>query len=250
MVISDFIGRLGNNLFQLCAAVGYATKHGVDYGIAPWEYADCFKGGRKSCDGHIKENYGEKSFAYEEIPFIEDVKLFGYFQSESYFKHCEDKIRELLTFNDSIQNSMKSKYGEILNPNTITCSIHVRRGDYIGSQLHDVCGLPYYQNAIQEMNSRTKVDLFLVFSDDSLWAEQNLKGENFIFINGNSNVEDLYLQTQCTHNIICNSTFSWWGAWLNANMDKIVIVPEKWLNQESYDTKDVIPESWVKINVK
>lgn len=248
MVCIDLIGRFSNNLFQIAMAVGYADKHNVDYVIPQWEYSDCFKTVFTSrAAGNV--NWGENGFAYQEIPFIENVKLFGYFQSEKYFKHCESKIRDLFQFNDRIREKMNIKYADSWIGSSTTCSIHIRRGDYIGNGFHEVCHIDYYQNAINEMKNRAAIETFVVFSDDPEWCKQNLKGDHFLFVEGNSNVEDMYLMTQCHHNIICNSSFSWWGAWLNANKEKIVVAPDKWFNDTSWDTKDLIPECWIKIKI-
>ncbi len=247
-VCVELLGRLGNNLFQIACAAGYSVKHNVELYIPNWEYANCFQTDfTKHSTGTT--NYGEKSFCYEELPFIENVKLFGWFQSEKYFKHCEGKIRELFRFNDAIRDKMNAKYANLLN-GSVTCSIHHRRTDYIGSQLHDVCGEEYYKGAFKEIKKRTSIDVFLIFSDDINWCKQNISGENFVFIEDNSDIEDLFLMTKSTHNIICNSTFSWWGSWLGDNKDKIVIAPEIWLNSTGYDTRDVLPEEWVKVKVK
>ncbi len=245
----DLLGRLGNNLFQAAMAIGYAEKNNVEYRIPEWEYAGCFKTNFTSASaGSVF--VGENGFAYQELPFIEDVKFFGYWQSEKYFKHCEAKIRELFRFSDDITYKVNCKYAPLIKSLENTCSIHVRRGDYIGNAFHEVCNLQYYKDAINEMKRRTNVELFVVFSDDIPWCRENLSGENFLFADGNSNIEDLYLQTQCTHNIICNSTFSWWGAWLGANKDKIVIAPDKWFNDPNWDTKDLLPDEWVKVKVQ
>lgn len=246
-VCVDLIGRLGNNLFQIAMAVGYANKHGVDFNIPKWEYAHCFKTDFTNVATGT-EFVGEKGFHYQEFPFIKDVKFFGYFQSEKYFKHCEDKIREMFTFNDGIVAKMNNKYGDLLKVKD-ACSVHIRRGDYIGNNFHEVCHLQYYKDAIAEMKKRTDIYWFLIFSDDIAWCKENLKGENFVFIEDNSNIEDLYLQTQCSHNIICNSSFSWWGSWLGGNKDKIVIAPDKWFNDTSMNTSDLLPKEWIKIKI-
>lgn len=247
MVCVDLISGLGNNLFQIAVAIGYSERHKVDFQIPEWEYSGCLKIiSTKLSNGKIF--YGEKGWYYEELPFIEDVKLFGFFQSYKYFEHCEKKIRELFQFNEEIKDKISKKHETLLSQNT--CGIHVRRGNYIGNGWHEVCHLEYYKDAIEEIKSRTNVDLFLVFSDDISWCKENLKAVNFLFVEGNSNIEDLYLMTQCSHNIISNSSFSWWGAWLNSNKDKIIIAPDRWFNDESRSIKDLIPETWIKIKIK
>lgn len=251
MVCVDLIGGLGNNLFQIAAAVGYSEKYKVDFQIPEWEYSGCLKiESTKLSNGKVF--YGEKGFYYEEIPFIEDVKLFGFFQSEKYFKHCEEKIRELFQFNAGIRAKMNRKYEAMVKEGSNTCSIHIRRGDYIGNNFHEVCNLEYYDDAISAIKKYTFVNLFLVFSDDIPWCKENFKGENYLFVEDNSNIEDLYLMTKCSHNIISNSSFSWWGAWLNSRPNKyvIIITPDRWFNDESRGIKDILPETWIKIKIK
>lgn len=244
-VCVDLIGRLGNNLFQIAMCIGYAEKHKVDFYIPSWKYSDCFKTVfTKWATGKVF--YGEKGWYYEELPFIADVKFLGFFQSYKYFEHCEEKIRELFQFNEQIKDTINNKY-KTLPSNT--CGIHIRRGDYIGNAWHEVCNLQYYNDATKEMKNRTNIDLFCVFSDDILWCKENLKDENFLFVEENSDIEDLYLMTQCKNHIISNSSFSWWGSWLSSNQDKIVISPKKWFNDENREVKDLLPENWIKIKI-
>lgn len=242
---TDLIGRLGNNLFQIAMCVGYAEKHNVDYYIPEWKYSGCFKTVfTKVSAGTVF--VGEKGWYYEELPFIENVKFFGFFQSYKYFEHCEGKIRELFQFNDTIKNKINAKYRLGVN----TCSIHVRRGDYVGNVFHEVCHFEYYKDAIIAMKERTSIDLFVVFSDDIAWCKENFIGEEFLFVENNSDIEDIYLMSICSHNIICNSTFSWWGAWLNANPEKVVIAPEQWFGDVSRGVEDLLPEKWIKLKIK
>lgn len=241
-VCVDLIGRLGNNLFQIAMCVGYAEKHGCEYWIPDWSYAHYFKNNfTKQSKGTVF--VGEKGWYYEDLPFTEDVKFFGFFQSYKYFEHSQAKIRELFQFNDQITNKY-TKLGEN------TCSIHVRRGDYIGNFFHEVCHLEYYKEAIAEIETRTDIDVFVVFSDDIAWCKENFVGEKFLFVENNSDIVDLFLMSKCSHNIICNSTFSWWAAWLNDNQKKIVIAPEKWFGDVSRGTEDLLPDEWIKLKIK
>jgi hypothetical protein len=98
------------------------------------------------------------------------------------------------------------------------------------------------------MENFNEVTTFIVFSDDEKWIKENIKGKNIIYIQRNHDYIDLYLMSQCNHNIIANSTFSWWGAWLNNNQNKKVVAPTKWFGvNKKLDTKDLIPETWIKI---
>jgi hypothetical protein len=121
-------------------------------------------------------------------------------------------------------------------------SIHVRRGDYLHQQYHHpICSAEYYSQAIDLINENIPI---VIFSDDINWCKENIKAD--FYIENNKNYEDLYLMTKAKHNIIANSSFSWWGAWLNKNPDKIVVAPGIWFG-EGYlhlDLSDLIPEEW------
>ena len=154
------------------------------------------------------------------------------------------EIRELFSFSEEYKNSIKQKYKDLLEGET--CSIHVRRGDYLKlPNHHPVQSLNYLMKGVREMPEDTK---FLIFSDDINWCKQNFPNipDKFIFIEGNSDYEDLLLMSLCKNNIIANSSFSWWAAWLNENVDKKVIAPSKWFGTANSinNTKDLIPETW------
>lgn len=144
---------------------------------------------------------------------------------------------------------------KIINSNSI--SLHVRRGDYENNssakRLHGgICTLNYYKQAIELVASRIKNPVFFIFSNDLKWARENLELEKYkqVLVNlnkGNNSYKDMYLMSKCKHNIIANSSFSWWGAWLNANPKKIVICPKRWYNNKRLDSKDIVPESWIRI---
>lgn len=117
-------------------------------------------------------------------------------------------------------------------------SVHIRRGDYLlrkHSKIHGLCSLEYYLQAIQFIKSKSKDPVFYFFSDDIPWARENFCNPSYKFVDCNSGSNsclDLYLMSQCKHNIIANSTFSWWGAWLNRNKEKIVVAPSVWFNDQ------------------
>ncbi len=200
---------------------------------------------------YIKERY----FHYDpDVLIISDnVYLEGYWQSEKYFKEIEDIIRSEFKIKHK-PDSLNKKLGDlILSKQSV--SIHIRRGDYITDpdvyKVHGICSMEYYNSAIEKISKTINNPHFFIFSDDPLWAENNLSIDYpTTFINGNSGnkgFEDMRLMSLCSHNIIANSSFSWWGAWLNENPDKIVIAPKKWFNDQRINTKDQIPESWHKI---
>lgn len=187
-------------------------------------------------------------FHYEEIKIGEgDVGLDGFFQSEKYFKEHKNFIKELFKPTDEVVNIIKEKYSDILNQRTT--SIHVRLGDYLNHpNHHPVQSLKYYNKAIELTKNHT--DKYIVFSDNIGWCKDVFKGDEFIFRdNDEKDYVELYLMSMCDNNIICNSSFSWWGAWLNNNEDKIVVGPKKWFGvaYSTWNTNDVLPKEWIKI---
>lgn len=187
------------------------------------------------------KSYANVPFHYIDLPFQEETCYNGFFQSEKYFPDKEF-ITNLFSPSKFVIDQL-SKYNDLLTQGT-TCAIHVRRGDYLKfSHVHFLQPLDYYKKGIETI----KADYYLFFSDDLQWCKENFKGSNYYFIEDKDYVE-LFLMTKCDHNIISNSSFSWWGAWLNENKNKVVIGPNKWFGSAiNHGTSDVIPESWIKI---
>jgi hypothetical protein len=177
------------------------------------------------------------------------VYLAGCWQSERYFKDIEDVIRREFTV--KIKPDANNERTTALINSVNAVSLHIRRDDYVTNQRHGTCALAYYQQAVEIISRKVSSPYFFVFCDDILWAKENLKLKYpTVFISHNDaakDFEDLRLMTQCSHHITANSTFSWWGAWLNKKYDKIVIAPGKWFNDEGINTKDLIPEGWIRI---
>lgn len=178
--------------------------------------------------------------------------LEGYWQSENYFMDFEKEIRKDFEFKKLPlgQNSLVSEQIQAVN----SVSLHVRRGDYISnikaSAMHSVCSLAYYQSAIEYVVEKLEQPTFFIFSDDIEWVKNNLRIDfpcHYIGHNqGKESYNDMRLMSLCRHNIIANSSFSWWGAWLNANQDKIVVAPEKWF-EKSTNIQNLIPNGWTSI---
>jgi hypothetical protein len=198
--------------------------------------------------------YREKSFSFDEkvLRLGKNVYLKGYFQSEKYFLPAKNMIRKDFTFKGSVVTHV-AEFVSQLN-NTSSVSIHVRRGDFSKnpeiSEFHGTLEKEYYLAAINLVRSKIENPVFYFFSDDIDWVKENLSIPNASYLSGSitkNHFEDLYLMSQCKHNIIANSSFSWWGAWLNENPGKLVIGPKKWFNQGPKDTQDLLPEKWIKI---
>jgi hypothetical protein len=169
----------------------------------------------------------------------------GFFQSEKYFKNNRKEILDLVRIPEFVAVKISEKYSKFLHEKTT--SIHVRRGDYLNHpNHHPVQSLTYYLNAIDLLKDKT--DLFVIFSDDIEWCKINLNLENAIYIEDEKDYIELYLMSFCKNNIIANSSFSWWGAWLNENPDKTVIGPKNWFGSAiQHNTGDILPETWIKI---
>lgn len=181
-----------------------------------------------------------------------DCYLVGYWQSEKYFKQIESTIREDFVFKIPMDEKNLEISRNIKNCESV--SLHIRRGDYIAdgttNQVHGTCSLDYYERATEFIAERIKRPSFFVFSDDIAWAKTHLKlNYPCAFIGHNqdkNNYLDMQLMSLCKHNIIANSSFSWWGAWLNTYEDKIVIAPKQWFATERR-TDDLIPDNWLRL---
>ena len=179
--------------------------------------------------------------------------LIGWWQNEGYFSHIRDEI--LKSFTPKIEPNAKNlRYiKSIQSSNSI--GIHVRRGDYVqnkhANKYHGLTGIEYYKKAISKMSNIVDSPTFVVFSDDIDWCKRELPvGKNSIFVKGNDRQphEDIRLMSLCEHNIIANSSFSWWGAWLNNNTSKTVIAPKMWVSDQRQNAKiDIIPKNWIRL---
>jgi hypothetical protein len=189
-------------------------------------------------------------FDLEILHLPDNVYLKGYWQSEKYFKDIEKIIRIEFGFK-AIPDPLNKKIGQQIADGE-SVSIHVRRGDYVSNpqtlQVHGVCDVRYYQKAINKMCNKIDTPHFYVFSDDPMWAKANMSADAPIdFLTHNDtlkNYEDLRLMTLCKHHIIANSSFGWWGAWLNPNKEKIVIAPKKWFRTTTFKLDDRFPSEW------
>lgn len=185
-------------------------------------------------------------------PDTVDAICFGYWQSETYFKAVAGQLREQLVFSKPFSDKTMATADRIASVTT-SAFLHVRRGDYItnrkANQYHGVCDEIYYQRAVDHLREQTNALHFFVFSDDQVWAKQTLgkrlQAATFVDHNqGKDNWQDMYLMSLCTHAIIANSSFSWWGAWLNPEIDRIVVAPEQWFATSNPSLPPVVPPNW------
>lgn len=171
----------------------------------------------------------------------------GYWQSYHYLNQIESIISTEIILRYPLSKNCQSLISAIKNTESI--SIHIRRGDYINIKKNfdrfGVCSKHYYESSIQYISKLCENPIFYIFSDDINWAKENFIGSQYCFVYGNLPSEDMYLMSQCKHNIIANSTFSWWGAWLNNKKDKTIIAPANWYNMKQNNaTERLIPETW------
>jgi hypothetical protein len=250
-MISTFLqGGLGNYLFQISTAISLGQDVGSEVYFNPYnsikvhrnilDYQDnILRNVQFQNNIIIDKIYKETDFSYNQLPLEKNLYLLGYFQSENYFNHNRDLILNLFEPSIEIKNYILNKYPSLNDENS--CSIHIRRGDYVNlKDHHPVTSLSYYQTAINTMNINTK---YFIFSDDIEWCKQNFIGENYIFVENEEDYISLYMISLCKDNINANSTFSWWGSWLNKNDNKKVIFPSLWFGEKKkLITKDIYPE--------
>lgn len=175
--------------------------------------------------------------------------LDGYWQSERYFSDAEEVIRSAFTIKDPIPEQNRAVLESIESSESV--ALHVRRGDYVSNpatyEVHGVCSLAYYEACIAYITQRINEPHFFLFSDDPEWVKKHLYlqvGRTTV-VENNPAVEDLRLMSRCKHNIIANSSFSWWGAWLNTNTNKMVLAPRRWFQDSAIDTSDLYPTRWI-----
>lgn len=241
-------GRLGNQLFQVAAVIGLAKKYN-DYAIFPrWEKYYIFKKELHQTNilPPIKYTYKEPAFHYQEIPYQKDMNISGYFQSYKYFDFCKEDIIDQFDLKDEYREIITSKY-KYIDFNK-TCSIGVRRSDYLQkSKFHTNLTINYYNTALDII----KPDTVIVVSDDIKYCQEVLFRDRpgFIFSDALDFI-DLFIQTYCKFNIIANSTFHWWGAYLNQHPDNKVVYPTEWFGPDGkyQDTKDLFLPQWIGIN--
>ena len=266
-------GRMGNQMFQFAATVGIARKANQGFAF-PKENTEIpsvedFK------DGIRREVYFDlpkyfpnvertlapleqiQTYHIAQEPYFhfcpdlftvpDQTNLMGYFQTEKYFEHCSDLILGFFQFDKDIKKQAENNFPSF--PVKLEyVSIHLRRGDYAGlQQFHPVMDADYYFDAMTQFMDGDYC--FLIFSDDIQYAKELFgEQENIVYIEGNDPAVDMCMMTMCDHNVIANSSFSWWGAWLNDNTNKKVIAPKRWFGpayKGVHDTKDLYPQSWI-----
>lgn len=198
----------------------------------------------------IKENFNYHFNGQYLLPSKGIRFYYGGWHSEKYFLSIREQLLELFTLNEPDDDENINNINAIKTSNSI--AVHIRRGDYLDSNnvnlFGKVCTLEYYKAAINLMESKQAESHFFVFSNDIEWVKANIVFNKVTYITCNKGLnswKDMFLMSICKHNIVANSSFSWWGAWLNKNTKKIVVSPSRYLNDDK--STDFYPESWIKI---
>lgn len=213
-----------------------------------WQFMNHFLPLRKSMTCSTEQI----PFDYNEVTRNDNVFYDGYWQNEKNFLPIREKVLKIFTFpefNDYKNIELSKKLSQFR-----AASCHIRRGDYLKDPDYGVCNYNYYIRAIAELKNYVNPDIFCIFSDDIEWCKINLKhlieDKEVVFVDwnkGKDSFRDMQLMSLCHYNIIANSSFSWWGAWLNDNEDKVVIAPERWMNKPLVN--DPICDKWKRIKL-
>jgi len=283
MKVVKFLGGLGNQMFQyafylslekhfknvkadLSDFESYALHNGFELEkifnihLKPASTFDLrllLPENRKWIWRKLRRLYNAKDAYWEEFPqfvfhkqVLEETKskyYWGYWQHINYFQAIEKDIRAAFRFPEMSDEKNISLAKRIKENSSV--ALHVRRGDYIQHPiLGGLCDEEYYKKSIDYINEQVESPLFIIFSNDIAWCKEQFGNLNAVFVDWNTGRDsyiDMQLMSMCKHFIIANSSFSWWGAWLQASPDKIVISPKKWVNDDSADTSGLILPSFI-----
>lgn len=242
--LSGFGWRLGNQLFQIAAAIGLAKKYNDTVYFPDWNYSRYFEGDFSNYNSRedTEYHYSEPHFAYSEIPYKKNMSINGYFQSPKYFSNCKKFIKQTFKLKP-IETSI-----EIL-PNS--CFIHVRRGDYVNLTQHHPLKTwdNYYKKAVEKIDQFFPAKYY-IFSDELDKVKNEFPVHPlFEYVNGGDEVTDFYLMTKCQYQIIGNSSFSWWAAWLSQYDNTKTVAPKEWFGPaySQHNLKDLFPTEWIVI---
>lgn len=259
MITARVQGGMGNQMFQYAMGWAQANRIGTTFGIDHSIITQYSIAPYKLNQWQISNVVAEKSAATvreQSLPYdqklVDSIKdgdvLQGYWQTEKYFRNIrESLLRKFVP--KLVSRRTLGLYDHIEATNSL--AVHVRRGDYLTEphkSYHGVLPVFYYVEAAEYIYRKVGVERVFMFSDDIEWCRKTFPGNSPVtYVEPGSEAEDIWLMSRCKHAIIANSSFSWWGAWLNQNPEKIVIAPNKWFYQAKEDYKDIVPESWVKV---
>lgn len=283
MIIINLKGGLGNQMFQYAFGRAFSVKNDVEmkldvsgyprqslriYCLSAFNIKENIATDSEICEhkyplGIISKGWRffkqrilrefSKDYQPELLDYRDRYYFDGFFQSEKYFLSIREILLREFTLIKDLSPEAKAVVA-MIEEASMPVSLHIRRGDYASvpttRKIHDVCGPDYYQKAAETIANGFPEAKFFIFSDDIPWVKENISLPYpvvYVSAPNISDYEELHLMSLCTHHIIANSSFSWWGAWLDPNPDKIVIAPKKWTNIVPDDHPNIIPESWTRI---
>ncbi len=254
----DFLiqGRAGNMLFRLASLIGLSKKHNVGLVLPKWPYLKYFE--QPFPYGEvIGKKVTEPSFSwcdFSKLNWDEDVDLSGYLQSEKYWIDYKYDVRKALAFKPEFAAKVRAKANERGIFNKSVVALHIRRGDYVGNPNYEQLPITYYILALKENFPNLGEHNLLIFSDDIPYCKRHFEcGDNIFFSEGNSDIEDLFLMSQCDHFVLSNSTFAWWGAYLGEKFHSKIIRPNYYFSGRllmENDDKDFWPSRWTVFDYK
>lgn len=245
------LGRTANRMFELASAMGIAKRCGRELVVPQWYLPDVFKGSVRIEELQPTKEISELGFTYCGDYLYDKLKgnevqldISGYLQSERYFERVAGDIRKFFTWKDDFNALLRERWGFLLDKELT--ALHVRRGDYLTNGNYIELPLQYY---FSSLNMLGKTGTILIFSDDIPYCKKTmgLMAKNIVFVEGQTDVEDLWLMSKCKNFIIANSTFSWWGAWLGEINGGRIIHPGaifKGAMEKSHPVKDFFPKRW------
>jgi hypothetical protein len=251
-ITARIYGQLGNNLFQVATASALAWEHHAEPCFPDFNsncpiYRHVFFrcSNQKPCK-NIALGWGEPAYSYCPIQYYPDMQIDGYFQSEKYFSRYRKQLLELFAPHPDDLAYIRKKYSLLLNhPQTVGVQIRYYKWEFPTEDLYPQYGKEYLEAAMAKF---PETSLFVVSSNNVEFARKSVPSwaKNVVFLENEPNYIDMYVLSYCKHNIITNSSFGWWSAWLNQNPEKIVVRPAKWIS--GLPTQDVCPEEWVTID--
>jgi hypothetical protein len=254
------MGGLGNQMFQISKALSEGYENGIEvvfrpssfipmHGNQPTKYLDNIYRNLtfKEIDENL-ERISEPSWSFNEtnIFYYKSIEFYGYYQSSKNFKSQSKKIKDCFLPTQQFIDKIKHLYPKIFGENSV--SIHVRRGDYIGiSETLPVVDKTYIDECLNQIGRYSHI---FIFSNDKEWCKENLNYKNSTVVEGLDDYEELWAISLCNHNIMSNSSFSWWGSYLNINENKKIYCPSVWFGPKGEKNyQDIYEDNWNKIEV-
>lgn len=287
MITVQLAGQIGNILFQYAVGRALALRHGTTLRLDLTPYAIRERGRfgrivsgmmrRMPLEASVRQSplplafawkvarrFGAGPLADSAIDFRERQYFFdrsvlslpdgsvlkGYFQDERYFAEIGTRLREEIAIRPPPPGSREAALeAEIRGGPSI--SVHVRRGDYLGSSIFETCGADYFVRAVELVRGRCGKARVFVFSDDIAWCREALRIPDIRFVEQGDPLSDMRCMSLCGHNVIANSSYSWWAAWINANPGKTVVAPARWIRERVACPRPCpqhLPEGWIRLD--